>query len=430
MLLFLVIFSICFAGVLAVLRLRAVRESNIAKPETSDKRIETLIAGRNRSLLADLDRLRCDNRLLTAANAAQDGYLSGLNVELRRSLGEIAGLTEGLLSDARAFGLAADQQDRIRAIADRNAGMTAMLDRVGAIAELSGAGFHVRLEPVDPRWIAHDVVLALKSRADARSVSVVLADRAACPPVKADPMRLRQMLVNLLTYVIHDTAPGSEVELFVEDRTDDVTLTLDAPGIVLSDGQIARLFQGPTSEFQADFDLIGTALALRAAEAMGGVVTARRSTCGGLRIDVLMPSARPALAVEEPLIHGANLMLVSADPAAAAALRRRVQPHGGRLFVAEPGDDPVRAAHELRPDAILIDAWPVAEALRLKALFDASALVRAIPVIGLVQLLAPGDERRAREVGFAAWTSWPLQPGEVRRVLGLIAATTSRKEAA
>lgn len=385
-------------------------------------------------MIRDLEQARTENRRLSVANVAQGGYLTGLNLALRRPLGDLTSLAEGLLCDAQAFGLTPDQQERIRAIAERGAGMMGVLDRVGALTELSGKGFHVRPERLDPRWVAHDAFAAMKAQADAKSVALKLAERAANPPVTADPQRLRQLLVNLLTYAIHDSAPESEIHLSVGSAPAGVVLTLSAPGVVLSDRQISQLFDLPSPEFQSDFDLVGASISKGVAEAMDGTLVASREPSGGLQIDLTLPAAEPTTADEDNgEDHGAggtHLLLITANPAAAAALRRGIQPLGAQLFVASPDDDPVSFARDLRPDAVLIDADPMAEALQLKAVLDASPLARGIPVVGLAARHTPWDERQALNAGFAAWMPWPVQTGALRRVTTAVAELSLHRKAA
>lgn len=383
-------------------------------------------------MIRDLEQARTENRRLSVANMAQGGYLTGLNLALRRPLGDLTALAEGLLSDAQAFGLTPDQRDRIRGIAERSAGMMGVLDRVGALTELTGKGFHVRPERLDPRWVAHDAFAAMKTQADAKSVTLKLAERAANPPVNADPQRLRQLLVNLLTYAIHDSAPESEISLSVSGGSAGVVLTLSAPGVVLSDRQITQLFDLPSPEFQSDFDLVGASISRGVAEAMDGTLVATREPSGGLQIDLTLPAAEPSAAAEDEAdgVGGTHLLLITANPAAAAALRRGVQPLGAQLFVAAVDDDPVSFARDLRPDAILIDADPIAEALQLKAVLDASPLARGIPVIGLAARHTPWDERQALSAGFAAWMPWPVQTGALRRVTTAVVELSLHRKAA
>lgn len=434
MILTLVLSSICLSVVLTVALIRIRQLGRSENRQTHNTRIAATVAEKTRPMIRDLEQARTENRRLSVANMAQGGYLTGLNLALRRPLGDLTSLAEGLLCDAQAFGLTPDQQDRIRGIAERSAGMMGVLDRVGALTELSGKGFHVRPERLDPRWVAHDAFAAMKTLADAKAVTLTLAERAAHPPVTADPQRLRQLLINLLTYAVHDSAPDSGIHLSVGDSATGVVLTLSASGVILSDRQIHLLFDAPSPEFQSDFDLVGASISRGVAEAMGGTLVASREPSGGLRIDLTLPAAEPLAAEDDEdeagRPGGTHLLLITANPAAAAALRRGVQPLGAQLFVATAEDDPAGFARDLRPDAILIDADPVTEALQLKALLDASPLARGIPVIGLAARHTAWDERQALGAGFAAWMPWPVQAGALRRVTTAVVELSLHRKAA
>lgn len=434
MILTLVISATCLSVLLAVVLIRIRQLGRSEHQQSQNTRIAAAVAEKTHPMIRDLEQARTENRRLSVANVAQGGYLAGLNLALRRPLGDLTSLAEGLLCDAQAFGLTPDQQDRIRGIVERSAGMMGVLDRVGALTELSGKGFHVRPERLDPRWVAHDAFAAMKTQADAKSLTLKLAERAANPPVNADPQRLRQLLVNLLAYAIHDSAPESEIRLSVNGGPSGVVLTLSAPGVVLSDRQIHQLFDLPSPEFLSDFDLVGASISRGVAEAMDGTLVATREPSGGLQIDLTLPTAEAAPASEDEAEvdggGGTHLLLITSNPAAAAALRRGVQPLGAQLFVAAPEDDPVGFARDLRPDAILIDADPMSEALQLKAVLDASPLARGIPVIGLAARHTPCEERQALNAGFAAWMPWPVQTGALRRITTAVVELSLHRKAA
>lgn len=386
-----------------------------------------------RPMMQDLERARREAGRLVVANAVQGGYLLGLNKEMRRRLGALVGLADGLLDDAQAFGLTPDQTRRIQAVSDNSAGLLAALDRVGPVAELSCRGFPVKPERVDVRWVAHDVLAGMKALADEKDVVLRLADPTTGTLAQADPARLRQLLINLIAYAVHDSVPETGIDVGVRGDDAGVVLSVSAPGLVLSDRQIAFLFGAPSAEVQTDFYLLGVSIAQGVAEAMGATLVATRDPSGGLLLDLTLPSAEPGRlgAVEDDGLGGANLLLVTGEDSAATALRKGLQRLGVRLFTVGPTDNPVTLARDLRPDAILIDTdQPGLDAYRLKAQLEACSLCGGIPVVGLTAQHTPWDERQAMGAGFTAWTAWPVQTGALRRLLGAVLNNAPDRKAA
>jgi hypothetical protein len=344
-------------------------------------------------------------------------------------LADAVALAESLLWDPQGVSLTDDQRRRLSAITQHGAAGLGLLDRVGGLIELSGRGFQSRPERTDPRWVAHDAVAALRARAHAKNVSLILSERAAGLSAQVDPARLRQLLLNLIAYAIHDSAPDSEVRLSFEPRASGVGLTIAAPGVVLSNGQLDRLFDAPRADFETDFDLIGASLCRNLAEAIGAALIASRADGGGLRIELDLPLAPPC-ADEIDAGAGPTLLLFTADAIAAASLRRQISRVGAQLFVVSPDEEPGALARDLQPDAILIDAPRAAEAFRMKAMLDAAPLTRGIPVLGLSRAHGDRDERAALGVGFAGWMPWPVQPGALRRVIDIAAQVSRQQKAA
>lgn len=385
-----------------------------------------------RPIMQDLERARREAGRLVVANAVQGGYLLGLNKEMRRRLGALVGLADGLLDDAQAFGLTPDQTRRIQAVSDNGAGLLAALDRVGPVAELSCRGFPVKPERVDVRWVAHDVLAGMKALADEKDVVLRLADPTTASLTQADPARLRQLLINLIAYAVHDSVPETRIDVAVRGDDAGVVLSISAPGLVLSDRQIAFLFGAPSAEVQTDFYLLGVSIAQGVAEAMGATLVATRDPSGGLLLDLTLPTAEPGrVGLIGDDLGDANLLLVTGEDSAATALRKGLQRLGVRLFTVGPTDNAVTLARDLRPDAILIDTdQPGLDAYRLKAQLAACPFSGGIPVVGLTAQHTPWDERQAMGAGFVAWTAWPVQTGALRRLLDAVLTDAPDRKAA
>lgn len=88
--------------------------------------------------------------------------------------------------------------------------------------------------------------------------------------------------------------------------------------------------------------------------------------------------------------------------------------HGYRVVAAENGEEAIRAAHEVRPDLILMDfSMPRMDGIRATTAIKADPQTRDIPVIMLTAHSYGSVGRRAREAGCACFITKPCDPKRV-----------------
>jgi len=200
----------------------------------------------------------------------------------------------------------------------------------------------------------------------------------------ADLTKTRQALFNLLSNACKFTERGT-ISLRVARETsadgDWMTFAVRDTGIGLTPEQIGRLFE----EFsQADASVtrkyggtgLGLALSRRLARMMGGDIAVESEAGRGSTFTMRLP-ATVAQHVEEraapaPAADGSRTVLVIDDEATVRDLMRRfLAKEGYRVVTASGGEEGLRRARELRPDAITLDVmmpgmdgWAVLSALK------------------------------------------------------------------
>jgi CheY-like chemotaxis protein len=240
-------------------------------------------------------------------------------------------------------------------------------------------------------------------------------------PLITDPMRLKQILLNLLSNACKFTKEG-EVALRVRqvaDGRDWIELAVSDTGIGMTAEQQAKLFQDFT---QADSLTarryggtgLGLALSRKLARMMCGDVTVTSEAGKGSTFTVRLPSSREAQ--EVPLAEvgrdGARTMqsdcilVIDDDPTARELISHRLEAEGFSVVTATGGLEGLKRAKELRPRAITLDVmmpdldgWSVLAALRQ------DAQLSEIPVI-MVTIL--DEQRRGMALGAIGYLTKPI----------------------
>ncbi|HEX8096759.1 MAG TPA: GAF domain-containing protein [Pyrinomonadaceae bacterium] len=229
---------------------------------------------------------------LREANRLKDEFLATLSHELRSPLTAINGWAE-LLGDNEI--LAADEEcsEGFNAIKTAAASLTRLISDLLDLSKLQRRGLELKREPTDVNAVVLEAVGAARDSAAAKGLGLRVEPGEGLPRVKADPLRLRQVVSNLLNNAVKFTPAGGSVT--VRSRV------VDMEGIVIAeDGEVSRWVvvevedtgEGIPKDFlpyvwerfrQADSSSkrkhsglgIGLALVKELAEAHGGRVEAR-----------------------------------------------------------------------------------------------------------------------------------------------------------
>ena len=102
--------------------------------------------------------------------------------------------------------------ERLEAVLEETALMARLLDDLRTLSLAEAGALRLRREPTDLGELVADLVAAFEPRADAAGVAVVAAI-APLPPFLVDPVRLRQVLENLLSNALRHTPRGGSVTI-------------------------------------------------------------------------------------------------------------------------------------------------------------------------------------------------------------------------
>jgi two-component system, NtrC family, sensor kinase len=243
------------------------------------------------------DEIQDKSRQLEMASQNKSQFLSSMSHELRTPLNAIIGLTEMMVTNAARFGT----EKALEPLRRVNAAGTHLLSLINEVLDLSkieAGKLDLNSEPIDLPRLIDEVIGTAGQLAEKNKNRLLVEAHENVGALKADPMRLKQILLNLLSNACKFTKEG-EVVLRVRkvaDGCDWVELAVADTGIGLTAEQQAKLFQDFT---QADSLTarryggtgLGLALSRKLARMMGGDVTVASEPGKGSVFIVRLPGS-------------------------------------------------------------------------------------------------------------------------------------------
>ena len=232
-------------------------------------------------------------------------FVSNVSRELRSPLTSIYGFAETLLRDDVLFG----EEERttfLGYIASEAGRLTAIVDRLLAVARLDSGDLQVQLAPTDVSAVVSEVVSSAKQSLALSGHEFVLDLPAEPLAVAADREKLRQIVTDLVDNAVKYSPQGGTVRVSARRRDDTVEVSVDDEGIGIPEAEQSRIFAKFYRAESAGRDLSsgGTGLGLFIAKellaAMRGRIWVRSREGDGSSFVFSLPvAARPVLSERE-----------------------------------------------------------------------------------------------------------------------------------
>jgi signal transduction histidine kinase/ActR/RegA family two-component response regulator len=347
---------------------------------------------------------------LHAAHRRKDEFLAMLSHELRNPL--------AAMSDAIQVARRSNDEADVawaRGVIENQVGhLSRLIDDLLDIARITRGKVELRRRILDLADVVPRAVDAVRPFFAARRHELAISLGTGPLLVEADPTRLEQVLVNLLTNAAKYTEPSGRIEIRTRREGDFVVLAVKDTGMGITADQIACVFelfaQGDRSAARSEGGLgVGLTLVKSLVELHGGRVTATSGGAGqGSEFTVYLPAAEgaPQPTVGRPARPGepstpVRVLVVDDNRATARGMTRLLQLSGYEVEALHDGREVLASVQRQRPDIVLLDiGLPDMDGYQVASQLRHEQRCRDTLIVAVSGYGQDDDRRRSREAGF------------------------------
>jgi signal transduction histidine kinase/ActR/RegA family two-component response regulator len=390
------------------------------RPETLVSTCEVALRSRRRQyqvrdLLVELDK----------ADRRKDEFLAMLAHELRNPLAAVV--------NAVSLLTAASESDRewATAVIARQSGQLAhLIDDLLDVSRITTGKIRLRRQIVDAADVLDRARDAVAPLINARNHNLLCNYTGGSLWVDADPTRLEQIVLNLLTNAAKYTPAGGQIKLSGTVCGTEVVIAVCDNGIGIAPERIPELFhlfaQGERSIARSEGGLgIGLTIVQKLVEMHGGRIEAES---GGLNLGATF-KVRFALAHKTAAANGATkngvsplfrrrVLIVDDNVDTAQGLSRLLRRAGHDIALAHDGTQALARAQEQTPEAVLLDiGLPGMDGFEVVKLLRQQSSCAEAMIIAVTGYGQPEDRQRVIEAGFDHHLVKPVDIGELNVLL-------------
>jgi PAS domain S-box-containing protein len=378
---------------------------------------------------ADITRRKQQERQLVEADRRKDEFLATLAHELRNPLAPI----RQAANIARSEQATEAQRRWSHNVIERQVQhMSLLLDDLLDVSRITHGTLQLRKQQTDVQSMVSAAVETARPLIDERqhTLSVQVAPDLQ---VFGDPLRLAQVLSNLLTNAAKYTNPRGRIRVDAALAGDDLVVSVEDSGIGIAAEDLPRVF-GMFSQVRAAQEHaggglgIGLALARGIVELHGGRIEAASGGTGqGSRFTMRLPGAS-VMPLEQPqrrppvnghAAAGKRILLADDNRDAAETLAIILRLEGHDVELAHDGHAALRAYAEKQPQVALLDiGMPEADGYEVARQIRARPGGDAVLLIAITGWAQDADKAQSRDAGFDHHLTKPIEPEALIELLG------------
>ncbi len=388
--------------------------------------------------------LETSKREAVQANEAKTEFLANMSHEIRTPLGAILGFSE-LLAD----GSSSERDQYLETIRRNGNLLRTLIDDILDLAKVESSQFEIEHIEFSLKELLSEIVDVFEPKTSAKNLGLMVHfDCSNCDLITTDPIRLKQILMNILGNAVKFTAKGRihlnvTSEISKQDPTKTkIRIEVSDSGIGISNEQSMKLFKPFT---QADSSMtrkyggtgLGLVLSKKLANALGGTVILKESQLGvgstfEIGIEVGSVSEQKKVEHQNRLSLSTNfcarpldnlrILVVDDSKDNQFLISRLLKNSGAEVETADDGMRGIEEALSSYYDIVLMDV----QMPRLGGL-EATSQLREMhfnrPIIALTANALKGDREKCLKAGCNDYLTKPIQKQELIKRIAMFGAS-------
>jgi CheY-like chemotaxis protein/signal transduction histidine kinase len=399
----------------------------------------TLLMEITRQQNEDLDRLAAElarskkveeerAREIEAAARLKSEFLANFSHEIRTPLNAITGYCDLLIRDEGSRLTPHGRRD-LSVIKANARTLLALINDILDLSKIEAGRAEVVKESIALPDLAEECMASVRELLKGKEVT--LSSEITVGSVFSDPLKLRQVLLNLLSNAAKFTDTG-EIVLTAESQGGTLVLSIEDTGSGIPDDQLPFIFDkfrqvDGSARRKIGGTGLGLAIVREVVLLLGGTVNATSTVGRGSKFTVALPGAidvaatprgasAPGLALPLPSGDGPfSVLIIDDDPMVQHLVRGQLEAEQFRVVSASDGVEGLTLAREVRPTVIILDIHlPRLDGWTVLAELKSDPVLSQIPVI-----MMSVEEQRARGYSFGA-CEYLVKPVEPDRLVNVV----------
>ena len=384
------------------------------------------------------EALRRAKEQAEAASRSKSEFLANMSHELRTPLNGAMGMLQLL---AMSDNLSQDEQGYVGTALRAGRNLTILLSDILDLSRVEAGRMRLSREPFALGEILEDIVGTFADVAASAGLSLELERDPALPArLMGDPVRLRQVLFNLVGNAVKFTREGG-IRVFAQPLPSPgpgrcrLLFTVQDTGIGIPEKAMALVFE-PFTQVDPSYTRayqgagLGLRIVKRLVELMGGGLTLDSqegqgtTACCSLPFELPEGRDEPRHVLPEPVevsLAGMRVLLAEDDPSSALAVRLMLEREGARVLTVGNGREALDLLTGKDFDVVLMDVqMPVMDGVDAVRLLRTDPVFRdrgKVPVVALTAHAMEGDRERFLEAGMDAYLAKPVDHADLVAML-------------
>jgi PAS domain S-box-containing protein len=393
----------------------------------------------------DLDRLAQDlekarrleelrSREIEQAARLKSEFLANFSHEIRTPLNGIIGYAD-LLMREEGTRLTPHGRRDLQIVKANAKTLLALINDILDLSKIEAGHIDIVRENVDVAALVDECIATVREFLKGKSVDVYANVASDVRTIETDALKLRQIMLNLLTNAAKFTDAG-EIVVEVKRVNGEVVVTVEDTGAGIAPEQVAFIFEkfrqvDGSSTRKVGGTGLGLAIVRELCRVLGGTVDVKSIVGRGSVFTVKLPSVSAHSAVtvvsaatptpaprEKPT--GATVLVVDDDPLVHQLLKTQLEREGMRVLLAADGVEAMTMSRQHRPSAIVLDIHlPKLDGWKVLAELKADPTLSHIPII-IISI----EEQRARGFSLGA-CEYLVKPIDPERLVTLVSKSVA-----